>query len=154
MCSPRSRSFPGVRPDPEALVEALDPLQPRLYSIASVAEGRRQAHGALRRCRALSHQRPPTPRVASTFLAERVNPGDRIKVYVQKAGHFGLPARPIGAGHHDRPRTGIAPFRAFLYERMATKAPRPQLAVLRPPAQQPRLLLRGRARWHERPPAC
>src|SRR4029077_12485128 len=28
------KKFPGVRPDPEAFVEALDPLQPRLYSIA------------------------------------------------------------------------------------------------------------------------
>jgi len=27
--------FSGVRPDPEAFIEALDPLQPRLYSIAS-----------------------------------------------------------------------------------------------------------------------
>src|SRR5262249_15409921 len=27
--------FPGIRPDPEAFVEALDLLQPRLYSIAS-----------------------------------------------------------------------------------------------------------------------
>ena len=27
--------FKGIRPDPEALVEALDPLQPRLYSISS-----------------------------------------------------------------------------------------------------------------------
>ena len=30
--------FRGVRPDPEAFIEALDPLQPRLYSIASLAE--------------------------------------------------------------------------------------------------------------------
>src|SRR5258708_14768672 len=27
--------FAGVRPDPEAFIEALDPLQPRLYSISS-----------------------------------------------------------------------------------------------------------------------
>src|SRR5437763_4491326 len=27
--------FPGVRPDPEAFIEALDPLAPRLYSISS-----------------------------------------------------------------------------------------------------------------------
>jgi sulfite reductase (NADPH) flavoprotein alpha-component len=27
--------FPGVRPDPEAFIESLDPLQPRLYSISS-----------------------------------------------------------------------------------------------------------------------
>ena len=31
----RSQKFPGIRPDPEAFVEALDPLQPRLYSISS-----------------------------------------------------------------------------------------------------------------------
>ena len=56
--------FPGVRPDPEAFIEALDPLQPRLYSISSspkVNIGRvsltvdtvryddRQAHAARRR---------------------------------------------------------------------------------------------------------
>src|SRR5213076_2039219 len=29
------QKFHGVRPDPEAFIEALDPLQPRLYSIAS-----------------------------------------------------------------------------------------------------------------------
>jgi sulfite reductase (NADPH) flavoprotein alpha-component len=29
------QKFSGVRPDPEAFIEALDPLQPRLYSIAS-----------------------------------------------------------------------------------------------------------------------
>src|SRR5262249_46552459 len=27
--------FPDIRPEPEAFIEALDPLQPRLYSIAS-----------------------------------------------------------------------------------------------------------------------
>ncbi len=27
--------FPGIRPDPEAFVECLEPLQPRLYSISS-----------------------------------------------------------------------------------------------------------------------
>ena len=34
-CWRRSQKFSGVRPDPEAFIEALDPLQPRLYSIAS-----------------------------------------------------------------------------------------------------------------------
>jgi sulfite reductase (NADPH) flavoprotein alpha-component len=27
--------FPGIRPDPEDFIEALDPLQPRVYSISS-----------------------------------------------------------------------------------------------------------------------
>ena len=45
--------FPGIRPDPEAFIEALDPLQPRLYSISSSPKtnpGPRVAyhrHGAL-----------------------------------------------------------------------------------------------------------
>ena len=29
------QKFSGVRPHPEAFVEALEPLQPRLYSISS-----------------------------------------------------------------------------------------------------------------------
>ena len=29
------QKFPGMRPDPEAFIEALDPLQPRVYSISS-----------------------------------------------------------------------------------------------------------------------
>lgn len=115
--------FPGIRPDPEAFIEALDPLQPRLYSISSsprIDAGRlsltvdsvRYDIGARRRLG-----------VASTFLADRVRQGDPLKVYVQKAEHFGLPADPATPVIMVGPGTGIAPFRAFLYERMATAAP-------------------------------
>jgi sulfite reductase (NADPH) flavoprotein alpha-component len=115
--------FPGVRPDPEALIEALDPLQPRLYSISSspkVHKGRVSLTVDAVRYEVGERKRLG---VASTFLASRVSPGDKIKVYVQKAHAFGLPADPATPTIMIGPGTGVAPFRAFLHERMATKAP-------------------------------
>jgi sulfite reductase (NADPH) flavoprotein alpha-component len=114
--------FNGVRPDPEAFVEALDPLQPRLYSISSspkvdparialTVDTVRYAIDGRTRLGA-----------ASTFLAERVAGGQRLKAYVQKAQHFGLPADPATPIVMIGPGTGVAPFRAFLHERMASGA--------------------------------
>jgi sulfite reductase (NADPH) flavoprotein alpha-component len=114
--------FPGIRPDPEAFIESLDALQPRLYSISSSPKtdpgrvaltveavrydiGSRRRHGA-----------------CSTYLAERLEPGAPVKVYVQKAHAFGLPANPNVPIIMIGPGTGIAPFRAFLHERKAMKA--------------------------------
>jgi sulfite reductase (NADPH) flavoprotein alpha-component len=115
--------FPRIRPDPEALIESLDPLQPRLYSISSSLKtsparvsltvdavhyeiGARERHG-----------------VCSTFLGGRLTPGDKIKIYVQCAQHFALPADPARPIIMIGPGTGVAPFRAFLHERRATAAP-------------------------------
>jgi sulfite reductase (NADPH) flavoprotein alpha-component len=115
--------FRGVRPDPEAFVEALDPLQPRLYSISSspkvdpdrvalTVDTVRYPVGARTRLG-----------VASTFIADRLAPNARVRAYVQKAQGFGLPADPSVPIIMIGPGTGIAPFRAFLHERMAVKAP-------------------------------
>jgi sulfite reductase (NADPH) flavoprotein alpha-component len=116
------QKFPGVRPDPEAFVEALEPLQPRLYSIASspkASPGRLAlAVDAVRY--AIDGRRRLG--VASTFLAERIAPGERIRAYVQKAHHFGLPADPAVPIIMIGPGTGVAPFRAFLQERAALRA--------------------------------
>jgi len=115
--------FPGVRPDPEAFIESLDPLQPRLYSIASSpkVDARRVALTVdAVRYRIDGRQRLG---VASTFFADRVAPGAKLKVYVQPAHGFGLPADPGVPIVMVGPGTGVAPFRAFLHERMATKAP-------------------------------
>ena len=114
--------FPGTRPDPEAFIEALDPLQPRLYSIASspkvdpnrvalTVDAVRYAVGRRRRLG-----------VASTFFADRLAPGAKLRTYVQRAQHFALPADPAVPIIMIGPGTGVAPFRAFLHDRMASKA--------------------------------
>ena len=115
--------FPGIRPDPEAFIEALDPLQPRLYSISSSPKVER--HRLCVTVDAVRYHIAKRQRlgVASTFLAERVAPGDQVKVYIQKAHEFGLPADPAVPVIMVGPGTGVAPFRAFLHERMAIHAP-------------------------------
>jgi sulfite reductase (NADPH) flavoprotein alpha-component len=115
--------FPGIRPDPEAFIEALDPLQPRLYSISSSPKAKPGCVSLTVdtvRYRIASRDRLG---VCSTMLAERIEPGASLKVYVQKAHAFGLPADPNVPVIMVGPGTGVAPFRAFLQERQATKAP-------------------------------
>jgi sulfite reductase (NADPH) flavoprotein alpha-component len=117
--------FPGIRPDPEAFIEALDPLQPRVYSISSSLK--RNPGRVSLTVDAVRYEVEKRTRlgVASTFLAGRAMPGDKIKVYVQKAQHFALPADPGKPIIMIGPGTGLAPFRAFLQERQATNAPGP-----------------------------
>jgi sulfite reductase (NADPH) flavoprotein alpha-component len=114
-------AFPSARPPLSELISALDPLQPRLYSIASSAK---KAAGEIHlavgvvRYRLRERQRGG---VASTFLSDRLAPGGMVSAYVNPGNGFRLPApdRPvimIGPG------TGIAPFRAFLEERQTTGA--------------------------------
>jgi sulfite reductase (NADPH) flavoprotein alpha-component len=114
--------FPGIRPDPEALVEALDPLQPRLYSISSspkACSGRIALTVDAVRYDIGDRQRLG---VASIYLAERLPPGSPLRVYVQKAHAFGLPGDPAVPIIMIGPGTGVAPFRAFLQERRAVGA--------------------------------
>jgi sulfite reductase (NADPH) flavoprotein alpha-component len=117
------QKFPGIRPDPEAFIESLDPLQPRLYSIACSPkiDPRRVALTVDAVRYTLGDRRRLG--VASTFLAERIAPGAKLKAYVQKAVAFALPSDPATPIVMIGPGTGIAPFRAFLHERTATKVP-------------------------------
>jgi sulfite reductase (NADPH) flavoprotein alpha-component len=115
--------FGQARLSPEAFVEALDPLQPRLYSISSscnATPGRISLTVDTVRYTVGSR---PRWGVASTFLGERVQPGDKVPVYVQRAHGFGLPENPETPVIMCGPGTGIAPFRAFLHDRKATGAP-------------------------------
>lgn len=115
--------FAPLRPDPEAFVESLEPLQPRLYSISSsprIDPTRVSTTVDIVRYNGGGRMRLG---VASTFLGERVQPGQRVRMYVQRAHNFGLPADPSVPIVMVGPGTGVAPFRAFLQERMASKAP-------------------------------
>jgi sulfite reductase (NADPH) flavoprotein alpha-component len=117
------QKFPGIRPDPEAFIESLDPLQPRVYSISSSLKGNPGRVSLTVDAVRYEVEKRTRLGVASTFLGSRVSPGDKIRVYVQKAQHFALPADPKVPIIMIGPGTGLAPFRAFLQERMATKAP-------------------------------
>ena len=114
--------FPGIHPDPEALVEVLEPLQPRLYSISSSPKadpGKVALTVDVVRYAIGDRVREG---VASTFLDDRIDYGAPLKVYVQKAHGFALPEDGATPIIMVGPGTGIAPFRAFLQERLATKA--------------------------------
>ena len=117
------QKFAGARPHPEAFIEALEPLQPRLYSISSsntATPGKLSL--TVDTVRYMIGKRKRLG-VASTFFAERIATGEALPVYVQRAHAFGLPKDPATPVIMVGPGTGVAPFRAFLLERQATKAP-------------------------------
>jgi sulfite reductase (NADPH) flavoprotein alpha-component len=117
------QKFSGVRPHPEAFVEALEPLQPRLYSISSSHNATPGKLSLTVDCVRYVVGKRKRLGLASTFLAERIQPGDQVKVYVQKAHGFALPQDPKTPIIMIGPGTGVAPFRAFLLDRRATAAP-------------------------------
>ena len=113
------RAFPSVRVAPEALVEALSPLRPRLYSISSSPRKHAgQVHLTVRRV-TYPHRGRERVGVASTMLADRVGPGAPLRVFIQKSHGFSLPGDAKAPIVMIGPGTGIAPFRAFLHERDA-----------------------------------
>ena len=114
--------FPGLRPDPEAFVESLEPLQPRLYSISSSPHA--HAGRVSLTIDTVRYTMGVRDRlgVASTWFADRLPEGAPLKIYVQKAHGFALPADPGTPIIMVGPGTGVAPFRAFLQERLAQKA--------------------------------
>lgn len=106
----------------EQLVSLLRPLPGRLYSVASSLKAHPgEAHLLVGAVRWESHGKVRKG-VSSTYLGERRKVGSTAKIYVKPNRHYRLPADGhtpiimIGAG------TGVAPYRAFVEERVATGA--------------------------------
>jgi sulfite reductase (NADPH) flavoprotein alpha-component len=97
------------------------PLAPRAYSIASSRrEVGDEAHLLVSAVRYASHGRERKG-VASSYVADQLKKGDRVRVKLRPNKHFALPASDrdiIMVG----PGTGIAPFRSFTQERRAAGA--------------------------------
>ncbi|MCD7035951.1 assimilatory sulfite reductase (NADPH) flavoprotein subunit [Metabacillus sp. GX 13764] len=106
---------------PQEIVSLLRKIPGRLYSIASSLKANPdEVHLTIGAVRYDSYGRARNG-VCSILCAERLQPGDKLPVYVQSNQNFKLPADDapiimIGPG------TGVAPFRSFLQEREETSA--------------------------------
>ncbi|MDD1642674.1 MAG: assimilatory sulfite reductase (NADPH) flavoprotein subunit, partial [Methylococcaceae bacterium] len=114
--------FPSENLSPQAFVECLRKLPPRLYSIASsLKQHPGEVHLTVAAVRYQSHGRNRKG-VGSTFLADRIGEETTIPVYIDRNNNFKLPADPSTPIIMIGPGTGIAPFRAFVEEREAIGA--------------------------------
>ncbi|CAD7700288.1 unnamed protein product [Ostreobium quekettii] len=110
--------FPSAKPTVQQVISCLRPLQPRLYSISTspcecptqvgitVAEVRYATLGKAR------------IGVASTYVSERLEVGACVPVYVSRNPDFRLPPDVSTPIIMVGPGTGIAPFRAFILQRL------------------------------------
>lgn len=105
----------------DALVAALRPLLPRLYSIASSQKAvGDEVHLTVAH---VEYQRDGATRqgVASHLLASRAE-GETLPVYIEPNERFRLPADGTRDVIMIGPGTGVAPFRGFVQERVADGA--------------------------------
>ncbi len=115
--------FPSAQLTPQEFVDHLRKLMPRLYSIASSPKV--SPDGVHLTVAVVRYQTNGRDRVGvcSTFMADRVVVGQTPVPTFVSHSHFGLPEN-----HEEQdvimggPGTGIAPFRAFVQERVAVGA--------------------------------
>ncbi|MDR6716641.1 assimilatory sulfite reductase (NADPH) flavoprotein subunit [Paenibacillus sp. 2003] len=103
-------------------VAALRKIPARLYSIASSSKSfPDEVHLTVRSVRYEARGRERYG-VCSVHLAERIEAGDTLPVYIQHNPNFKLPENPDTPIIMVGPGTGVAPFRSFLGEREETGA--------------------------------
>lgn len=114
--------FPSARLSPQEFADHLRKLMPRLYSIASSPRiYPTEVHLTVAVVRYRTNNRDRFG-VASTFMADRVQVGTTPTPVFVSHSHFGPPEDPAKDAIMVGPGTGIAPFRAFVQDRIALKA--------------------------------
>lgn len=101
----------------DELISLLRRLTPRLYSIASSQEKvDEEVHLTVA---LVEYEQNDEKRYggASSFLAQRLEEGDEVKVFVEHNNNFKLPEDDSTPIIMVGPGTGIAPFRSFIQER-------------------------------------
>ena len=115
------RDFGPWNATAQDIVSLLRKMPARLYSIASSMDAHpEEVHLTIGAVRYTAHGRDREG-VASVMVAERIQEGDKVLVYVQPNKHFHLPESPDTDIIMVGPGTGIAPFRSFIEGRAVNK---------------------------------
>lgn len=111
------QDFGPLKIDAQTFVSLLRKLPTRLYSIASSYQANPdEVHLTIGAVRYHANGRDRNG-VCSVQMAERIQPGDKLPIYVQNNENFKLPDNPDTPIIMVGPGTGVAPFRSFLQER-------------------------------------
>ncbi|MCK5478911.1 MAG: assimilatory sulfite reductase (NADPH) flavoprotein subunit [Methylococcales bacterium] len=114
--------FPAKDIAAQDFINVLRRIPGRLYSIASsIAAQPGQVHLLVGAVRYHTYDRDREG-VCSTYLSGRMEQEQKLAIYVQPNKHFHLPEDSNTPIIMIGPGTGLAPFRAFLQDRQATKA--------------------------------
>ena len=114
--------FPSAKLTPQELVDHMRKLMPRLYSIASSPKVHpTEIHLTVAVVRYETNHRERVG-VCTTFLSDRVLVGSTPTPVFVSHSHFGLPEDAAKDVIMVGPGTGIAPFRAFVQDRVASGA--------------------------------
>ncbi len=112
-------------PSAQAFVDILGKLTPRLYSIASSPDTVKGQVGLCVGAVRYTTEGRDRNGVCSTYMSDRLKPGDKARVFVHSNKGFRLPENGATPIIMVGPGTGIAPFRAFWEQRVADGATGP-----------------------------